>query len=175
MRELVIEHDRRLELLGQRQPKNGRKLIACTHRKSRHQARVSGGRDSESFQIGTERERPVSAIRQIVEPACDRIAQCAAQVHPFFTRRATGSKASFCLDPLSTFSTIWGICFSLKAFPRSLNVKGFVTVLPRSIWRSEGVRSSFGSPWHRRSVVRTRLMHVSPAFSSPDAQIIRSV
>jgi hypothetical protein len=41
------------------------------------------------------------------------------------------SKASFGFYSFSTFSTTWGICFSLKGKPSGFNERGFVTVLPR--------------------------------------------
>jgi hypothetical protein len=45
------------------------------------------------------------------------------------------SKGSLDLQPLSSFSTTWGICFSLNSNPRQVNAKSFVTVLPRSACR----------------------------------------
>jgi len=58
----------------------------------------------------------------------------------YFTRSATVSKASQDLPPLSGFSTTWGICFSLEAFPSALNVMGFATVLPRLMPGLEGIK-----------------------------------
>jgi hypothetical protein len=39
-------------------------------------------------------------------------------------------------------STIWGICFSLKANPNGSNEKSFDTVLPRSIGVEQHRRAS---------------------------------
>ena len=60
------------------------------------------------------------------------------------------SKLSLDLHPLPHFSTTWGICFSLKGNPSGFNMIGFVTVLPRSGWRSRQVALSVESACHSR-------------------------
>lgn len=60
-------------------------------------------------------------------------------------RRVAHSKAPFRLTPLSRFSTIWGICFALKANPSHSDGEGFLTVLPR-YFSPDGKRPKLSPP-----------------------------